>query len=269
MCFMDLIIRRGGESVAMTNKKVPVTKKLKDRAMEIADYADEVVKKNPEKRAILLCEGNKNSIDFMLYSEAYPEFIVIPSDGCTDIIKLMFYMRKYCEYETFGIIDRDNNSKKQMKLLAENKNIFCTKLPFIENIVCCPEVLKILCMIRGIDYGEMISKVRKRMTNLLAERMSLLNPFNVDLPADEEVQLVSITIVTKHSEVHKNIDLYNIMYTFRDKSILGNVADAFNLKGKEAYIRFFRDALKGRYRDKILLAVSKYLPVLKIGEPEN
>lgn len=248
------------------DRKIPTTKKFKSRAMELVDYVDELMKVDKSKKAVLLCEGSYESIDYMLYNEVYSEFVVIPSDGCTDIKKLLPYMKKYCEYEVFGIIDRDNNSKKQIRALAREKDIFCTKLPFIENIVCCPEVLRVFAKVRELDYSEVISSVRKSMSSLLAEKMSLLNPFNVDLPSDEEVQLVCITIVTKNSEIHKNIDLYNIMYTFRDKSIVGNVADVLNFKSREAYLGFFKNSLTGEHREELLLAVSKYLPVIKIKE---
>ena len=227
--------------MADMTEKIPTTKRLKDKAIERADYVDEVMKSDKNKKAVLLCEGNMGSIDFMVYNEVYSEFVIIPCDGCTDVKKLLPYMKKYCEFEVLGIIDRDNNSKKQIRALAREKDIFCTKLPFIENIICCPEVLRVFAKVRGLDYSLVISSVRKTMSSLLAEKMSLLNPFNVDLPRDEEVQLVCITIVTKNSEIHKNIDLYNIMYTFRDKSIVGNVANALNFKSKEAYLRFFKN----------------------------
>lgn len=243
-------------------KKALIAKRLKNKALELADYVDDIRKSDRSKNAVLLCEGTKDSIDYMLYKETYPEFIVIPIGGCTDVKKMLPLLERYCECEVLGLIDRDNNSKKQIRALAKDKNIFCTKLPFIENIICCPEVLRILARIRGMDYSEVISNVRKTMTSMLAEKMSLLNPFNVELPKDEEVQLVCITIVTKNSEINKNIDLYNIMYTFRDKGIVGTVADTLNLHGKEGYIRFFRNALNGEHRDEILMAVARHLPMI-------
>lgn len=248
------------------DNKVPMTKKLKERAIELAEEIDIIIKRDKSKKAVLLCEGTLTSIDYMIYKEIYPGFIVIPSDGCTDIKKLMPYMKKYCEYKTFGLIDRDNNSKKQIRAMARESDIYCTKLPFIENIICCPEVLKILSKIRQRDYGDVIGKVRETLASLLAEKLSLLNPFNVDLPKDCEVELVSIMIVTKNSMIQKNIDLSNIMYTFRDKAIVGAVVDALDLNSKEAYFKFFENALNGEYREQLLFAVAKYLPVFEIEE---
>jgi hypothetical protein len=252
--------------MAEQDNKIPMAKKLKERAIELSEYVDKVISRDKEKKAVLLCEGNFNSIDYMIYKEIYTEFVVIPSDGCTDIRKLMPFMKKYCEYATYGIIDRDNNSKKRIRNLVKDHNIFSTKLPFVENIVCCPEVLKILSRIRGCEYSEVIGMVRKTLASLLTEKLSLLNPFNVDIPKDCEVELVSIMIVTKNSAFQKNIDLVNIMYTFRDKAIVGAVADALGLNSKEAYLKFLSNSLNGEYRDKILSAMAKYLPAILLEE---
>ena len=242
--------------------KIPLTKRLKERAIELAEYVDEMMKNDKSKKAVLLCEGKYESIDYMIYKEVYPEFIVIPSEGCTDIKNLMPFMKKYCEYRTFGLIDRDNNSKKKIRAMAKEKDIFCTKLPFVENIICCPEVLKILSKVKGIEYSDVIGKVRTTLSNLLAEKLSLLNPFNVDLPRDCRVELVSITIVTNTGVVYKNIDSVNIMYTFRDKAIVGAVSDALNFNSKDAYCKFLYNALNGPYREQILIALARYLPVI-------
>ena len=146
--FVNLLIRKGGSFMSSQENKIPLTKRLKERAIELAEYVDEIMRKDKSKKAVLLCEGKYDSIDYMIYKEVYPEFIVIPSEGCTDIKNLMPFMKKYCEYKTFGLIDRDNNSKKRIRALAKDKKIFCTKLPFVENIICCPEVLKIISKLK-------------------------------------------------------------------------------------------------------------------------
>ncbi|MBQ9313554.1 MAG: hypothetical protein IJ220_00905 [Clostridia bacterium] len=240
--------------------------KFKYFAIETAEKATEIIKKDKSKYAVLLCEGTEDSMDVYIYSKIYPEFIVIPSNGCTDVMRLMPFMRKYFEYKTFGLIDRDNCSKRRIRSLQKHENIYCTKLPFIENIICCPEVIKIIAGESGKDSSEVLRRVRNGLASILVDKMSLLNPFNIDLPEDKEVQIVSISIVTRSRTVHKTIDLANVMYTFRDKAIVSQVADAMDFRGRENYYSFLKEQIEGTKSEKILQAIAKYLPEIPYDE---
>lgn len=239
------------------------SKALKNIALGIANMAAEVISTDHDKKGILLCEGKEESFDRVLYSAVYPELIVVPSNGCTDIIKLMPFMRKYSEYPTFGIIDRDNCSKRLIRKREREDGIYSTKLPFIENVICCPEVLKILCKIYEKNYTEVLREVRAALAEILADKMNLLNPFNIELPRDEVVQSVSITIVTRTRTVVKNIDLSNIMYTFRDKAIVGKVADAMGFRSRENYYKALEKQMNNENGSTLILAMAKYLPDIK------
>ena len=176
-------------------------------------------------------------------------------------------MKKYCKCQTFGIIDRDNHSKKGIRYLAREENIYCTKLPFIENIICCPEVLKVISPICGKDYSTIIKQIRTSLAEILADKLKLLNPFNVSFPDDEEIQMFTITIVTKNNVVvHKVVNLANIMYTFRDKVIVVQVAYILGLHSKDTYYDFIRDLLYSKdYGEYLVSIMSKYLPEIKIN----
>lgn len=241
-------------------------KQLKSMALDIADKAAKVISEDCSKKGILLCEGKEESFDRVLYSAVYPELIIVPSNGCTDIIKLMPFMRKYSEYPTFGIIDRDNCSKRLIRKREREDKIYSTKLPFIENVIGCPEVLKILCKIYEKNYSEVLREVRSALAEILADKMNLLNPFNIELPRDEVVQSVSITIVTKSRTVIKNIDLSNIMYTFRDKGIVGKVADAMGFRSREKYYNALEEQMNSENGSALIFAMAKYLPDIKYFE---
>lgn len=250
----------------VSNQYTSRSKALKNIALGIANMAAEVISANHDKKGILLCEGKEESFDRVLYSAVYPELIVVPSNGCTDIIKLMPFMRKYSEYPTFGIIDRDNCSKRLIRKREREEGIYSTKLPFIENVICCPEVLKVLCKIYEKNYSEVLREVRTALAEILADKMNLLNPFNIELPRDEVVQSISITIVTKSRTVVKNIDLANIMYTFRDKAIVGKVADAMGFRSRENYYKALEKQMNTENGSALIFAMAKYLPDIKSFE---
>lgn len=234
-------------------------------AIEMGEYVDNIIKSNPNKLGTLLCEGLENSIDFELYSAYYDYLIVIPYNGCADIKRMVPRIRKFSEYPVFGIIDRDELSKRKIKVLAQN-GIYTTKLPFIENIICCPEVLKIVTPKRGLNYSDVIAKVRSSLTSTLAERLMNLNPFDVGLQDGQEILYVDIAIATKERIISKRIDLNNVLYTFRDKVIASEVANALEINGREHYYEFIKEQLNSELRHKLLITMGRYLPEIKIEE---
>lgn len=258
---------KGGVEMASQEKRRMISNnRFKKLAFSIIDDNLPIFEKDRSKYGILLCEGNENSMDVYLYSLIYPEFVVVPVGGCTNIRKLMPFMEKYFEYPTFGLIDRDNCSKNTIRDLEDFEKIYCTKLPFIENILCCPEVLKIIAKERGVEYEEIIRSIRIEFAKLLAEKISLLNPFNVGLSPDAEVQEITIEVKTDMGTIHKTIDLSNVMYTFRNKSIVGIVAYAMNFHGKDAYYRFLKRQIDGPKKDKVLQSLARHLPEIPYDE---
>ncbi|MBQ9267834.1 MAG: DUF4435 domain-containing protein [Clostridia bacterium] len=239
--------------------------KEKHLAMDMAEQIANAIENDKTKLGGLLCEGLDSSIDRALYSAVYPNLVVLPSNGCTDVIKMLPRVRKYSEYPVFGIIDRDNRSKQKLKQLAA-QGVYATKLPFIENIICCPEVLKVICRKYNMDYGKVIHKVKSSLAAILAEKLSYLNPFNLEIPRESSIRYVRIIIATEGQTVNKNIDLNNIMYTFRDKLIVSEVASAMGRSGKEWYYKFIAKELSGDDKDELTLIMGKYLPVIKITE---
>lgn len=254
-------------------RKLRSAEKFKHLAKDFAIEATKNFEEDPSKKALLLCEGNEKSMDVYIYSYLYPDFLVMSAGGCTNISRLAHPLRKIIPQEVYGIIDRDNCSKAQIRALRDEEKIYCTKLPFIENILCCPELLKIICKDAGKDYTQVVRTVRRSFASLLAEKMSLLNPFNVDIPYDleygeeseeNEIQLISISIATKNNIVHKKIDLSNVMYTFRNKAIVSLVADAMDFHGRDAYYKFLKSQINSPHGYKVMQVIANYLPIIPL-----
>ncbi len=254
----------------MSNRRLPEEQAHKEKllAMDIAEKADAIIKSDKTKIGILLCEGLENSIDKALYTVAYPEFVIVPSNGCSDIKKMQPRVCKFSEYPVFAIIDRDSMSKKKVKQLSV-RGIFATNLPFIENIICCPEVLKIISRRHNLNYQEIIRNVRTTLTAILVEKLMNLNPFDFDMPQDCEILRVNIDIVTKNGTVSNLIDVNNVMYTFRNKMIVSEVANALGHQGKEWYYKFIMDELANDLDDELVSAMRKYLPEIIVKEIDD
>lgn len=216
---------------------------------------------------VLLCEGNENSIDVKLYSRVYPYLLVIPIGGCTDVINLIHSIRKRNEdVLIFGLIDRDANSKKEINMLKKEKGVYCTKLPFIENIICTPEVIKILCRYLNLDYKKTIKEIEESIMRAWINKLKDHFPINVSISRDDLIESAFISVKKKDGTVvEKTIIESNILYSYRDKAIASIVADAFSLKGRPGYYTFISEMLdEVLVSHDLLMAMRAYLPMIEI-----
>lgn len=216
---------------------------------------------------VLLCEGDENSIDVKLYSKVYPYLFVIPSGGCSDIEKLTPSIRKRNEEKSIvGLIDRDANSKKEIKQKEKEMGIYCTKLPFIENIICTPEIIKIFCRYLHLDYKQTIKLIDEMALKALTHKLRDTLPVNISISYDDLIENISISIKTKDGvSLQKSVNEPNILYSYKDKTIANIVAEAFGLKGRPAYYDFFAEMLEEPLiSHDMLMAARAYLPMIKV-----
>lgn len=243
----------------------------KRKVKQLTEFAIEEYMRNPDKRGILLCEGDYGSIDFALYSLAYPELLVIPCDGCTVVTKtaakVMWRLKGKVDADVFAIIDRDDLTKKKIRSL-EKQGIFCTRLPFIENIITCPEVLKILCKIYGKEYIAVRNRISSGLMERLQNRIKQYLPINLDCSAWE--RSASVTIVYRDSngsvKKEKTVTRNNVFYVFRSKETVSQAASALGLTDRDKYYEAIKQELNGEHGNELLLAMLKYLPTLRLKE---
>jgi len=238
---------------------------------QLAEFAIEEFMKCPDKHGILLCEGNYDSIDFAVYSLAYPELLVVPCEGCTVVTKMvskvLWRLKGKTEAKVFAIIDRDDLTKKRIRAL-EKQGIFCTRLPFIENIICCPEVLKILCNIYEKNYISVRNRISSGLLERLQNRIKQYLPINMDCSAWERSASVTIVYSDASGNVkkEKTVTRDNIFYVFRSKETVSQTASALGLTDRDRYYEAIKEQLNGEYGTELLLAMMKYLPELRLEE---
>lgn len=216
---------------------------------------------------VLLCEGEENSIDVKLYSKVYPYLLVISSGGCADIVKLLPSIQKRVDgIPVFGLIDRDSNSKKEIRKLERESNVYCTKLPFIENIICTPEVIKIICRYHNYDYKKTIKIINEEILKALTHKLKDVLPVNLSISYDDLIENVTIFIKGKSGiKVEKTVDESNILYSYRDKNIANIVAKALGCNGRHVYYDFFIEMVdEPLISHEMLTAVRAYLPMIKV-----
>ncbi len=230
----------------------------------------EVFEATPDKyKGVMLCEGTETSVDCKLYQAVYPLLLVVPVGGWSDVKRLHAIIKRKLKncFPIYGMIDRDSRSKSEIKKLRTT-GIYCTKLPFIENIISCPEIVSIFAEEKGFNPEESVSTIQKNLMHILSQK--LRNALPINIPVGEDEPLPSITIKIKKSNgmiLEKTVDESNIMYAYRDKAVANQVADVLRITGRKNYYQYFMKCLDDEILGpKLLRCAAKFLPIIELPD---
>jgi len=242
----------------------------KSLSKNITNYVLREIKNQRGKIGVLLCEGDEKSIDKAVYSAVFPDYIVVPVGSCATIMRVLPRLKRNLKTQkiyAFGIIDRDGLSKQEIKDLYDELGIYTTKLPFIENIICTPEVLEYLCEDRGLDYEEIKRLVQDKLLKSLWRQLKEALPINIDIQKQEFINSITIQATTKEKSARKLVDRNNIMYAYRDKIITIIVGNAIGIRLRKEYYEEIKLMLsQEKYREALIKVMAKYIPKLELYE---
>lgn len=233
---------------------------------QIVADAEAYIESHPQYVGLLLCEGTFTSPDVKLYRKVYPYLHVVPAGGWSDIRRIIGSVRKRMNgFPVFGLIDRDAKSKNEVGKLRE-KGIYCTKLPFIENIISAPEIVKIIGKYNGIDVDKELENVKEKLLYLLSANLRDSLPVNIFQPEEEAIASINISIKLENGQViEKNVSKANIIYAYRDKAVANETADIFGIIGRRSYYKFFINCLENpRLCEQIVKRARTYLPEINV-----
>jgi hypothetical protein len=245
---------------------------LKSICNEIYGWAVTELDRDVSKRRIgvLLCEGDETSVDMAVYQLVFPDLLVVPVGGCTNVIKFTNALRKrlrslkmYC----FGIVDRDSLSKQEIKKLYESSGVNTTKLPFIENLISTPEVIKCVCDYKQVDFEPFLQSVQAEVMKHLWRTLKDTIPINISVEKWEVIRSLYMRASTSRKEVSKEVGPNNVLYVFRDKGITSIIASKLGIKGKHGYYSLIIELVKiEEYQDELRHAFSRFIPKLEFYE---
>lgn len=252
------------------SKKEELTQesKMKFLVKDIVNYVLDEIENDETKIGVLLCEGDENSIDKAVYSSIFPNLVVLPVGSCTTIARLLYRVRKKLStYRLFayGIIDRDALSKSEIKRLFKEKGLNTTKLPFIENIICTPEVLTYVCKARGLEFEKVKKRIQDELIKTLWQQLKETLPINIAILKQERIDYILIQAATRGKRVKKVVNRNNILYAYRDKIIVSIVGSAVGIRHRKDYYEEIKKLLKNEeYREHIIKAMATYIPRLEL-----
>lgn len=243
------------------------------------------------RKNVLFVEGEKDSYDVQLYSMLYPDYYVVPSGGCTQVIvntKAFASTSELHKVRAFGIIDRDYREDSEISAL-QKKGVYCLEVAEIENLFIVEPVLYIMARQFGCsneeevvqkieDYviderfsKELGKQIRKSTIFSLKERLTA-----IEITGSDEKEIAScfgkaINNLDTNSEYCKQeqrfrkvlemSDYRQVLKLFNEKSVSKSVGQFFGIDNKE-YCQKVVELMMGDKREELVRAMSEYTPQL-------
>lgn len=242
------------------------------------------------RKPILFVEGTGDSHDIEIFKLTYPDYLVKPVGGCTEVIQATKAFRKLNslhQLQCFGIIDRDYLSDGQVEAYERN-GVYTLKVAEIENLFLVPELIKAVASQLMIDEENTFDKVKgfiidsftreleSHALNFTKHRLALsLGSFSSNssainvLESELSEYIAKIDPSTLYNEAlaygRKQIEISNyieILKIYNKKDLVKNISHLFSIKGEDGnYLEKVRQMNK-LGRCDVGLVLAKYVPSL-------
>ena len=128
-----------------------------------------------DRKKILFVEGTPGkSTDRKLYPKLFPEYTVIPLEGCSSVIQATKAYNQLGELhykDVWGIVDRDRRSEDEITSLAEHQ-IVVPDVAEIENLFMLPEVIRVVAQKQSIeDIDALIDETKVKTFDFLRNNL--------------------------------------------------------------------------------------------------
>jgi Protein of unknown function (DUF4435)/AAA domain, putative AbiEii toxin, Type IV TA system len=214
------------------------------------------------RKPILFVEGDRNSLDFFVFSHMFKDFTVTPCGGAPAVIhstRSFSNLKHLHSLECKGIIDRDFRSDEQINNLR-SLEIFCLTVSEIENLFLSEEVLKAVALsLHREDVDSIIEQAKTLViSHMDREKERLISAvaaariedkfsqFNAKALGEielgnalenmlSEINVTSLYAETSHSinTILTNQDYSAALRLYNNKGLLPQVSGLFGFKAHE------------------------------------
>ena len=96
------------------------------------------------RKKILFCEGKKSSLDIQIYEILFPNYTIIPLEGCSNVINYTRAFNKISNKNStaIGIVDRDFRTDAQIDKFS-SENIYVYSVAEIENLFLLEDFIQV------------------------------------------------------------------------------------------------------------------------------
>ena len=240
------------------------------------------------RKNVMFVEGESNSYDTQLYTELYPNYLIVPCGGCSQVIARTKAFRnnpELHECEVYGIIDRDFRSEHEIEKY-KSKGIYTINVAEVENLFLVEELIKIMAEQFGADVDTAFHNVKQyvievRFSNQINGQIcgSVVSEIKYRLSSAEiskdneekakeslesalnsiDYEQIKSTQEQKFKQVLAEKDYNKVLQVFNQKSLSQSVGHFLGVDNKQ-YCSKVINLLQGIKHDEIVEALSPYLP---------
>ena len=118
------------------------------------------------RKKILFCEGKKSSLDIQIYEILFPNYTIIPLEGCSNVINYTRAFNKISNKNStaIGIVDRDFRTDAQIDKFS-SENIYVYSVAEIENLFLLENFIQVFSENKKerIDIHDLKKRVLDRL----------------------------------------------------------------------------------------------------------
>ena len=138
------------------------------KLLDSNDFSDDLLLEIlGNRQGVLFVEGTPDkSIDRKLYSRLFPQYNIIPLEGCASVIQATKAYNKLpmLHYKTIkGIVDRDRRTEDEINSLLQDK-IYVPSVAEIENLFLIPQVIELVARKQSIENVDVLLEQTKEKT---------------------------------------------------------------------------------------------------------
>jgi len=244
---------------------------------------------------ILFCESeNEYKYDSKLFKLMFPEFKVVSSGGCDQvIISTKAYKSTGLPHKVYGIVDCDYKMDEYLKSLAQN-SIYYVPYFEIENLLLTDDILQLMIEKYSVeeDKGSVIEGVKKKITELFVSQKDewiakhvafdlrdkfdyrgkikslknldeLKNLYAAERKSEEDIDSIATKYEKIHEELKQENEYHSILRHLDCKGFLAQYRHLFKLGADVQYEQQVFSLLNSPEGDTILQKIrTQYLSAI-------
>jgi hypothetical protein len=175
------------------------------------------------RKKILFCEGKKSSLDIQIYEILFPNYTIIPLEGCSNVINYTRAFNKIPNKNStaIGIVDRDFRTDEQINKFR-NENIYVYSVAEIENLFLLE------------NFIQVFSENKKERINIQDLKKRVLDRLETDKEQQISNYVTSyINSVFSEEHVNKARNLQEIKGNFDDFIVKIEIDNLYNKRKEE------------------------------------
>ena len=247
------------------------------------------------RQSVLFVEGERGSLDVMIYAAAYQHLLIMPIGGCQAVIHTVASFNAHKKLHRFGdvygAIDADARDDEEISHL-NSLRIYPLPVAEIENIFLLPEIFPVVAKtlqfsdagakdtydqlvseilnIANDDYNRAAVRYASRRLDAEMKRIGLKAKTADDLAEQYQKAVTTLDVNTlvetyrsKLGSAISSRDIQSLLRLYDNKGLLSIAAHRLGLKNKQALTEFVGRLLSAPHGGPLIDAVRSVLPQLE------